>query len=71
MIKETHLAKGGSSPATLSSVYGGDVQYTTARCSPVSWGGTVCAGLDPACSLCVSLKWFEQLKWLLIVGAMG
>lgn len=53
MIKETHLAKGRSPPATLSSVYAGGLQYTTARCSPVSWAGTVCAGLDPACSLCL------------------
>lgn len=51
MIKETHLAKGRSPPATLSSVYAGGLQYTTARCSPVSWAGTVRAGLDPACSL--------------------
>lgn len=69
-IKETHLAKSRRPPATLPSVYAGGLQYTTARCSPGSWAGTVCAGLDPACSLCVSLKWFKRRKWLLIVGAM-
>lgn len=39
MIQEAHLAKGGSPPATLSSVYAGGLHSTTARCSPVSGVG--------------------------------
>lgn len=70
MLEEAHLAQSGSPPATLSSAYAGGLHSTTARCSPVSWGRTACAGLDLACSLCVSVKWFEQLQRLLIVGAM-
>lgn len=69
-MKETRLAQRGSMPATLPSVCGGGLQGTAARCSPDTLGWDCVHGPAPRL-LCVSLRWLEQLQWLLVLGGNG